>query len=103
MAATTNAWKANTMTEAELQAAIGLHDEPHARTALRLQDWQDPVALRERLAEIHTHDFISPRTAGTERAIVATLRRLTGLDTDTIRAYAREDAEMITAAESDAH
>ena len=90
------------MNEAELHAAIGLHDAPRARVALQPHDWRDPVALRERLAEIHTHDFISLRTARTERAVVATLRRLTGLDAESIRAYAREDAEMIISTESDA-
>lgn len=72
------------------------------RIALRPRDWNDPIALRERLAEIHSHDFISPRTAGTERAIVAALKRLTGLNADTIRANAREDAAAIIAAEPDA-
>lgn len=72
------------------------------RIALRPRDWEDPTALRERLAEIHTHDFISPRTVRIEHAIVVTLKRLTRLDADTIRANAREDAAAIIAAEPDA-
>jgi hypothetical protein len=81
---------------------MGLYDAPQARTTLRWEDWQDPIALRERLAEIHTHDFVTPSTLRTERAIVAKLKRMTGLDAETIRAYAREDAEMIISTESDA-
>lgn len=88
--------------EAQHQELIGMHDAPRARVALRLSDWRDPVALRERLAGIHTHEFISLRTARTERAIVATLARLTGLDAETIRDYAHEDAAMIIGAECDA-
>jgi hypothetical protein len=47
------------------------------------------------------HDFVTPSTLRIERAIVAKLKRMTGLDAETIRAYAREDAEMLIAAESD--
>ena len=94
--------KAPITAEGDIQDLIGMHDVPRARGALRPPDWKDPVALRERLAGIHTQKFISLRTARTERAIVATLARLTGLDAETIRDYAREDAAMITAAERDA-
>lgn len=67
------------------------------RTTLGWNDWTDPIALRERLAEIHTQDCIALSTACTERAIVATLKRMTGLDAEAIRANAREDAETIVA------
>lgn len=68
---------------------------PAERAALRLADWRDPLALHQRLTGIHTQEFITLRTARTERAIVARLAKLTGLDAEEIREYAREDAAML--------
>jgi hypothetical protein len=42
------------------------------------------LALHQRLTGIHTHEFITLRTSKTERAIVARLGALTGMDADEI-------------------
>lgn len=89
------------MTPAQYRGLLTLA-APAERIALRLGDWRDPLALHQRLTGIHTHEFITLRTSETERAIVARLVVLTGMDADEIREYAREDAAMINAAESKA-
>jgi hypothetical protein len=76
---------------------------PAERIALWPADWHDPLALHQRLTGIHTHDFITLRTSETERAIVARLVALTGMDAEEIREYAREDAAMLNAAEAERH
>jgi hypothetical protein len=97
-----NTMPTTTLAEARPDELMGLYDEPRARDTLRREDWKDPVALRERLVEIHTNEFVMPDITTLEHRIVKRLKRLTGLDAETIRAYAREDAEMIIATESDA-
>jgi hypothetical protein len=90
------------MTPAQYRELITLA-APAERIALRLGDWRDPLALHQRLTGIYTHESITLRTADTERAVVARLTALTGLDAEEIRDYAREDAAMINAAEAERH
>lgn len=90
------------MTPAQYRGMLTLA-APAERIALRPDDWRDPLALHQRLTGIHTHEFITLRTSRTERAVVARLRALTGMDADELREYAREDAAMINAAEAERH
>ncbi len=57
--------------------------------------WNDAGILRERLAEIHTNEFISLSQLRTEREIVRTLVRLTGMSAEEIRQTAEDDAYCI--------
>jgi hypothetical protein len=76
---------------------------PRARDVLRRDDWTDPIALYERLIGIYVYDVVPSGATAEERALVSlmtrmvvkTLAQLTGLEPETLRTKAQEDAEVV--------
>jgi hypothetical protein len=55
----------------------------------------DAGELRERLAEIRSRGFLSPRMLRTEHRVVTRIARLTGLTAEEIRTTADKDAQVL--------
>jgi hypothetical protein len=58
-------------------------------------NWNDPMDLREALAELHVAEFISAYQRRRARQIARCLSRLTGISETEIYANACEDADYI--------
>ncbi len=61
----------------------------------------DPGELREKLAEIYTHEYLPPSTALRARWITRKIAHLTGISREQVQADAKADAEAIQAADDD--
>ncbi len=71
-----------------------LESQSSRRTAQREPD---PGELREELADLYTHDLLSPSKARRAWNLVRKLSRFTGISRETIQAEATADAEAIQA------
>jgi hypothetical protein len=61
----------------------------------------DSGELREKLAEIYTHEYLPPSTALRARWITRKIAHLTGINREQIQADAKADAEAIQVADDD--
>lgn len=62
----------------------------------------DPGELREKLAEIYTHEYLPLNTALRARWIIRKIAHLTGISREQIQADAKADAEAIQVVDDDA-
>jgi len=99
-------WVARALT-AEACEALGIEhpldrtpgvEPPKTRTRWRALRDLDPGELREKLAEIYTHEYLPPSTALRARWIIRKISNLTGIRRGQIQADAKADAEAIQVA-----